>query len=115
MVKTVNTEKAKEIIATGVKTIVKFSASWCGPCKMYAVEFAKMAEENEDTEFLDVDVDSDTEFASEMGVLGTPTTVTFKDGKEVDRFTGFANKARLEETLAKEGDNIAGECESCYA
>lgn len=84
----------KELIKEGV-TLVDFFATWCGPCKMLAPEFEKLAENTENVNFITVDIDEHRELAINSGVQSVPTLVLFKDGVEVSRRTGFAPEAQL--------------------
>lgn len=72
--------------------LVDFSASWCQPCKALAPTIDKVAAEYKgkmDVYKIDIDAAQDT--AAALGILSVPTCIFFKDGKEVDRFTGNAD------------------------
>ncbi len=71
------------------------TATWCGPCQMFLPIFEEAANEIEGADLVKLDIDQDTEFAGESGVMGVPTIIAFKDGKEVSRFSGFKPKAEL--------------------
>ncbi len=75
--------------------VKKFSASWCGPCKMLAPIVNEIKKEMTDVKFVDVDVDENYELASKYGVRGVPTVVIERDGVEVKRFTGLQQKGVL--------------------
>lgn len=79
--------------------VIKFSASWCGPCKAMAPQFKKFQEahQEEGVEILDVDVDKNYELASEYGVRSIPYTVFVKEGEVVNRISGVANFEKLNE------------------
>lgn len=79
--------------------VIKFSASWCGPCKAMAPQFKKFQEahQGDNIEIIDVDVDNNYELASEYGVRSIPYTVFVKEGEVVNRVTGVANFERLNE------------------
>jgi thioredoxin 1 len=75
--------------------VKKFSASWCGPCKMLAPIVNEIKKEITNVKFVDVDVDEQFELASKYGVRGVPTVVIEKNGIEVKRFTGLQQKGVL--------------------
>ncbi len=79
--------------------VIKFSASWCGPCKAMAPQFKKFQEAHQEdgVEILDVDVDKNYELASEYGVRSIPYTVFVKEGEVVNRISGVANFEKLNE------------------
>ncbi len=95
MAKLVNINEAKELINSGELVIVDFFATWCGPCQMLLPIFTEVSEENADINMVKVDIDQDVDLASENGVMGVPTIIAFKDGKEVSRFSGFKPKEEL--------------------
>lgn len=75
---------------------VDFWAAWCGPCQMMKPVLAQLEKELEGKiEFVEVNVDEDNVTASKYGVMGIPTFVIEKDGKEVARKTGFTSKEEL--------------------
>jgi thioredoxin 1 len=60
--------------------VIKFSASWCNPCKAMAPQFEKFKEMvGEDVEVVDLDVDQNSEEASKYGVRSIPYTAFIKD------------------------------------
>jgi len=79
-------------------SVVDFYATWCGPCKMFGPIFEEIANEN-NINFIKLDVDKHSEIAREYGVMTIPTIILFKDGKEVKRHTGFMSKDQLIEFI----------------
>ena len=72
-----------------VPVLVDFSASWCQPCKALAPTIDKVAGEYKGRmDVYKIDIDNAQDAASSLGIMSVPTCVFFKDGKEVDRFTG---------------------------
>lgn len=72
--------------------LVDFSASWCGPCKALAPTIDKVAQTYQGRiDVYKIDIDNAQEAASSLGIMSVPTCVFFRDGKEVDRFTGNAD------------------------
>ncbi|WP_199153484.1 co-chaperone YbbN [Chromobacterium sp. ASV23] len=75
-----------KIEGVGVE-VVKFSTSWCGPCKSYAPVFQKAAQELQgDYSFAEV-LPEEVDFRS-YGVASVPTTIVFVDGFEQGRRQG---------------------------
>ncbi len=94
------TENFKEISKKGV-VIVDFFATWCGPCKMIAPIFEKVAGEFNNVTFIKVDVDKHEDLAREYGVMSIPTIVILKDGKEVEKNVGFMSDEALRGLIKK--------------
>jgi thioredoxin 1 len=76
------------------KTIIKFSAYWCGPCKKIAPLFHKLSEEYKDIEFKDIDIEKDDELANKYNIQALPTFLFLENGHEHDRLCG-ANEVEL--------------------
>ena len=81
-----------------MKKIIKFWAPWCGPCRMYAPTFDKVAEKYEgQVETVNVNVDEDKQLSAEYNVRSIPMTVLIKeDGTKVGK-TGALSATELEE------------------
>ena len=78
-------------------TVLKFSADWCGPCRMIAKLF-------KDVEGItNVDVDKNQELAAQYGVRRIPTFVFLKNDKEVYR-SGPMNLQEYESILTEIND-----------
>jgi thioredoxin 1 len=62
--------------------VLKFSATWCGPCRV-------LAQTLKDVEGItNIDIDKDQETPRKYGIRSVPTMVFLKDGKEVHRQSG---------------------------
>ena len=85
-----------------VKKVIKMSASWCMPCKVYAKTFDAIKNEDKykDIEFEEFDVDENEDLVIEYGVRGVPTTVILdENGKVLSKFNGNISKVELEEKI----------------
>jgi thioredoxin 1 len=79
--------------------IIDFWAPWCGPCKIMNPILDELEKELPDVEFIKVNADEDPKQTSEHGVMGLPTFVILKDGKEVGRKVGVTKKEDLKALL----------------
>ena len=77
-----------------MKTMKYFSATWCGPCRVFKPIMQEIAgEESIIVEF--IDVDQSQYLAAKYGVRSIPATVIEENGVEVDRFIGAISKAQV--------------------
>jgi thioredoxin 1 len=74
-------------------TVLKFSATWCGPCKMLAATL------NGVEGITNVDIDQQRDLAIEYNVKSVPTLVFLQDGKEVERKTGLMSVGQYQEII----------------
>jgi thioredoxin len=82
--------------------LVDFYADWCGPCKMMAPFVDEIARDYVGRALVaKVDTDRAQQATAPFGIRGIPTSIVFKDGKEVARHVGAAPKAGLEELLKR--------------
>ena len=74
--------------------IIKFSATWCGPCRRYVPIFDEFIAET-GIKSSNVDIDEQHELASKYNVMSVPTTVFIKNGEVVGTQTGALSKPAL--------------------
>lgn len=68
--------------------VKKFSAVWCGPCRMLAQIMPQVQSQVDGVRFNNIDVDEYQDIAQKYGVRSVPTVVIEKDGQEVQRIVG---------------------------
>lgn len=73
--------------------VLKFSASWCTPCKVLSATLKDAEGINE------IDIDKNRELAIEYNVRSVPTLVFLKDGVEVERTKGIIPLAQYNEII----------------
>ena len=54
--------------------IVRFTASWCGPCKTFEPVFKELAKRNDSVHFFEVDIDKEPHLSAHFEVRGVPAT-----------------------------------------
>lgn len=86
----------KEIIKSALPAIVDFWADWCMPCKTMAPVIDELAEEFDGRiKVSKINVDKNTETATNLAVMNIPTLIFFKDGQEAGRLSGVVSKDAL--------------------
>ena len=74
--------------------ILRFTASWCGPCKGLAMN---LEEANLSIPIEVIDVDAHSELAVEYGIRGVPTLILTDGAIEIKRLVGSKTVAELKE------------------
>lgn len=92
----------EKVLSSPTPVLVDFYADWCGPCKMAEPVLEELAEEFKNKiSIVKINVDTNQGTAGKYGVMSIPTTILFKDGKEVGRQVGFAGKKAFEDLIQK--------------
>jgi thioredoxin 1 len=77
-----------------MKRILRFTASWCGPCKALSMNL-ESANIEMPIEVVDIDVHDD--LAREYGIRSVPTLVMLDENIEVKRIVGSKTVKELQE------------------
>ncbi|PJE69186.1 thioredoxin [Candidatus Shapirobacteria bacterium CG10_big_fil_rev_8_21_14_0_10_38_14] len=86
----------KEVLDSDLPVLVDFYGEWCQPCKLLAPIISQVAKDLDGrVKIGKLDVDKNPQTAQKYGVMGIPTMIFFKDGKEVKRIVGLRNKENL--------------------
>jgi thioredoxin 1 len=87
----------REVLSSAQPVLVDFTADWCPPCKMLDPFVDQIAEEYQGKIRVGkLDTDAHPDLTVDCGVMGLPTLILFKDGKPVERITGYQPKGKIE-------------------
>ena len=76
--------------------VIRFTAEWCGPCK----QLSSILRDIDITIPIDViDIDEESDIASEFGIRSIPTLVMLDGNIEVKRKVGLMDKKELTQWL----------------
>jgi thioredoxin 1 len=85
-----------EVIQSELPVLVDFTAVWCGPCKMLDPLVKQLADEwSGKVKVVKLDVDDNPQVTMDYQIMGVPTLILFKNGKPIERLSGYAPKDRL--------------------
>lgn len=91
----------QEILDHKGVVFVDFYAEWCGPCKTTGPIIEEIAKETPNIKFVKVNVDENTELASQYSVFSIPTFIIFKNGQPAHQFVGAMSKETFLEEIKK--------------
>lgn len=93
---------AAVVLHADMPAVVDLWAEWCGPCHMIAPAVQQLAQAYEGRALITkLNVDENPNTPGRYSIMGIPTLLYFKDGKEVDRQVGVANFSSLANKLEK--------------
>lgn len=100
LVSEVSAEGFKKLLAKSDQPIIAdFWASWCGPCRAYAPNFESAAKHVLNAVFVKINTETEPALSQQFGVRGIPTTIVFKNGREVRRQPGVIPEAAIPQLL----------------
>src|SRR5690606_14428397 len=79
--------------------LVDWSASWCGPCRMFAPVYEKASEQHEDVVFAKVDTEAERELSAAAQISSIPTLMAFREGILVFEQAGALPAPALEQVI----------------
>jgi thiol-disulfide isomerase/thioredoxin len=82
-------------------SVLKLTASWCGPCRVYKPIFEKIASEYQNVNFYEIDVDDEPEITQVLGIRSVPTTIFISKQGEKQLSLGSISQDRLR-TIVKD-------------
>lgn len=89
-----------EVIESDKVVLVDFWAPWCGPCQMMGPIIDELSSEMGDGfKIGKLNVDENSQSASDYGIMSIPAIKIFKGGEVVKEFTGVQNKESLKAEL----------------
>lgn len=91
-----NSFKEDVLSVSDLPVIVDFWAPWCGPCQMQGPILETLENEASDkVKIVKVNVDENTDLASQYGIMSIPALKVFKNGTVVKEMVGVHTKEQL--------------------
>lgn len=76
-------------------TLLDFTSSWCGPCKIQKPILEELKETNDLIEVKFIDVDECPTIANKYNITVIPTLIIKIKDKEIIRYTGITSKEKI--------------------
>ncbi len=88
------------LVASDKAVLVDFYAEWCGPCKKMKPFLDELANELAGKVRIErIDADKNEALSNDLGVVGLPTLMYYKNGKQQWQQMGFMSKEQLKSKL----------------
>jgi thioredoxin 1 len=98
--KIINDDQLKETIESGERTLVLFSAEWCGPCKIIKPALEKLEGEiSEELKIVKADIGEAEKSTKNFNIRNIPTCVIIEGENEIARFSGVKNLDQIKDFL----------------
>lgn len=97
----INREQLNDKLEATEFVILDFSSPGCAPCKKIPPLIERILAESGgvDVSAYEIDVTENPEVAQEYFVLGVPTMIVFKKGKEIQRFNSVPKVEKVIKAL----------------
>ena len=90
----------QEILENKGISVVDFWAPWCGPCRTVGPVIDELAKEYEEkVKIGKINVDENSQIASQYGVMSIPSVLFFKNGQPVKTMVGAQSKETYKQEI----------------
>ncbi|WP_010584195.1 thioredoxin family protein [Schlesneria paludicola] len=98
--------------AMGQKSILLFTATWCGPCQQQQPIIAKLKREGFPIRVIDIDLEG--QLTRQYNIMSIPCVVVEDDGKETLRFVGQMSDDAWRNLIEKQGFSATAKQEEMH-
>ncbi|UCD55901.1 MAG: thioredoxin [Candidatus Omnitrophota bacterium] len=89
-----------EVLDSALPVLVDFWAEWCMPCRMIAPVIDQLSRNYKGrVKFVKMNIDNNTQLATNLQILSIPVLIIFKKGKEIKRIQGANPKSTIQKEI----------------
>jgi thioredoxin 1 len=98
----INSAQLEQNLLSRPFVLLDFSSPGCAPCKKISQALPALLAELADLDIdaFEVDIAAEPAIASRFFVMGVPTLILFKSGKEIARFNSLPKSAKIKQLLS---------------
>jgi thioredoxin len=101
IVQQMKVEEYDQLVQSASLVLVDFGAEWCLPCKKMEPVIREIQKEYTEVKLVRIDAGVQDDIVKKHNVEGLPVFVLYKNGKEVWRQEGVADKKMIEKAIKK--------------
>lgn len=92
-----------DAVRSSDNAVVAFTATWCGPCTQMKPHFAKVAVQDNKTDYFVIDIDKiDKQYLEEYSIRGVPAVFKMSRGEIAKRISSRTASDMLKEIRNEE-------------
>ena len=86
--KQITSKELKNLITENKQVLVEYFADWCGPCKVLLPKLENLEKEYNNTVFVKINIDDETDHCRELNIRSIPNVMIYKNGEISNNILG---------------------------
>lgn len=99
VVRAVTRDEFESLIEQNEVVFIDFWATWCAPCKQFAIIYERIAALNQNVTFATINIENEPELAETFNICSIPHLMVFKQGIAIYSEAGSMPESTLKELV----------------